>query len=113
MFFSATQYKLTQNSRYTKDLTLEEIDKLQKMKPELNEFICLFFGLDQGDFSAEQIAELDHRLGVLPDRPKLAKDGQPNLAEVFLSLKNNKQFVENLKLAVKKTVTKYKAWRGK
>ena len=43
--FSNTQYKFQQNSRYNRNISIEELDKLQKLKPELSEFIFLFFWL--------------------------------------------------------------------
>ena len=46
--------------------------------------------------------ELQTRLDALPDRLKLAKNKRPNLAEVCLSLKNDPNFVKELKEAVRK-----------
>ena len=100
--FANTQFKLQQNARYNKNISVEELDKIQRWKPELSEFIFLFFGLDRGDYTPEQIAELDSRLKTLPERLKLAKAKRPNLGEVFLSLRENKHFVNQLKKAIKK-----------
>ena len=100
--FSSTQYKFQQNARYSKNISIEELEKLQKCKPELSEFIFLFFGLDRADHTQEQIAELDARLESLPDRLKVAKSKRPNLAEFFLSLREDKNFVKQLKAAASK-----------
>ena len=99
--FASTQFKLQQNARYIKNISIEELDKIQKCKPVLSEFIFLFFGLDRGDYTPDKIAELDSRLEALPDRLKVAKAKRPNLAEVFLSLREDKHFVEQLKAAVR------------
>ena len=68
--FSRDQYKLSQNSRYSKEVSIEELDRLQKLKPELRHFISLFFGLDRDDYSEEDISELGQRLESLPERLK-------------------------------------------
>ena len=83
-------------------MSIAELDRLQKLKPELKHFIELFFGLDKDDFTEEDVAELGQRLESLPERLKLCKAKRPNLAEVCLSLKNDKQFIHQLKEAVKK-----------
>ena len=66
--FAKDQYKLTQNSRYSKEVSLEELDRLQRLKPELKHFVELFFGFDRDDFTDQDIAELDERLQSLPER---------------------------------------------
>ena len=71
--FASTQFKLQQNARYKKNISIEELDKLQHTKPELSEFIWLFFGIDRNDFTEEQISELDKRLESLPKRLEIAK----------------------------------------
>ena len=43
--FSRSQYKFQQNSRYQREISVEELDKLQQMKPELRHFIFFIFGL--------------------------------------------------------------------
>ena len=91
--FAKDQYKLSQNSRYTKDVSITELDRLQKLKPELKHFIELFFGLDKDEYTEAEVAELGDRLESLPERLKLSKAKRPNLAEVCLSLKDDKQFV--------------------
>ena len=47
--FANTQFKLQQNARYNKNISVEDLDKLQRTKPELSEIIFLFFGLDCND----------------------------------------------------------------
>ena len=83
--FASTQFKLQQNARYKKNITIEELDKLQHTKPELSEFIWLFFGIDRSDYTEDQILELNDRLESLPDRLKIAKAKRPNLAKITLS----------------------------
>merc|ERR1711873_63514 len=100
--FARDQYKLSQNSRYSKDVSVEELDRLQRLKPELSHFIHLFFGLDRDEYTEDDIAELGARLESLPERLKLAKAKRPNLAEVCLSLKNDTGFIHELKEAVRK-----------
>ena len=56
--FSRDQYKLTQNSRYSKEVSIEELDRLQKLKPEFRHFISLFFGLDRDDYSEEDVTAI-------------------------------------------------------
>ena len=68
----------------------------------MRHFISLFFGLDRDDFSEEDVAELGQRLESLPERLKLCKSKRPNLAEICLSLKKDKQFIHQLKEAVRK-----------
>merc|ERR1711923_496855 len=102
--FSRDQFKLTQNQRYVKDVSVEELDRLQRLKPELAHFISLFFGLDRDEYTEDDIIELEARLDSLPDRLKLAKGKRPNLAEVCLSLKNEPGFIRELKEAVRKRI---------
>ena len=78
--FANNQFKLQQNARYNKNISVEELDKLQRTKPELSEFIFLFFGLDRSDYTPEQITELDSRLEALPKGLKVTKAKRPNLA---------------------------------
>ena len=66
--FAKGQYKWTQNSRYSKEISVAELDRLQCLKPELKHFVELFFGFDRDDFTDQDIAELDERLQSLPER---------------------------------------------
>ena len=58
--------------------------------------------MDRDDFTQQEIAELDERLEALPERLKISKAKRPNLAETFLSLREDKNFIRHLKEAVKK-----------
>ena len=78
------------------------MDRLQKLKPELRHFISLFFGLDRDDYSEEDISELGQRLESLPERLKVCKSKRPNLAEICISLEEDKNFIHHLKEAVRK-----------
>ena len=71
------------------------MDKLQHTKPELSEFIWIFFGIDRSDYTKDQILELNDRLESLPDRLKIAKAKR-------LNLRDDKNFIEHLKMAVTK-----------
>ena len=66
--FARDQYKFSQNSRYSKDVSVEELDRLQKLKPELQHFIQLFFGLDRDEYTEAEVAELGDRLDSLPEQ---------------------------------------------
>ena len=85
--FAKDQYKLQQNSRYSKEISVAELERLQRLKPELKHFLELFFGFDRDDFTEQDIAELDERLRSFPDRLKICKSKRPNLAETFMSLR--------------------------
>ena len=84
--FSKSQFKLTQNQRYEHQVTVEDMDRLSRLQPELAHFIYLFYGFDQAEFTPQDIAELDQRLKSLPTRLQLSCKNRPNLAEVFLQL---------------------------
>lgn len=71
------------------------------MQPELSHFIWLFLGLDRADFSQADIDELDQRIKALPARLQLSCKNRPNLGKVFLELKENEAFMEEIKRAVK------------
>ena len=70
------------------------------MQSELLHFIWLFLGLDRADFSQADIDELDQRIKALPSRLQLSCKNRPNLGKVFLELKENKAFMEEIRLKV-------------
>ena len=94
--FSRETVKFSQNSRYEKALTVEELDKMQQAPVELRYFIKLFWGLDNPTFSQENIKEIKERLDSLPQRLKASTRNSPNLSDAFLKLREDPNFVKEM-----------------
>ena len=102
--FTRETIKFNQNSRYDKALTVEELDRMQKAPVELRYFIKLFWGLDNPDFSQENINKIEKRLESLPQRLKASAKNSPNLSEVFLKLRQDPTFVKDMTEVITKQI---------
>ena len=77
---------------------------MQKAPVELRYFIKLFWGLDNPDFSQENINKIEKRLESLPQRLKASAKNSPNLSEVFLKLRQDPTFVKDMTEVITKQI---------
>ena len=91
--------KVSQHSRYDRTLSVNDLQKLAEMPPELNFLLILCSGFDFHGRSTLKIDNIEARIRTI--NSKLKGTMQPELRETLTKLANNREFTKELVSLIK------------